>query len=327
MLGAATGLRGVLARHDHDPRRVELTDVTHDPARSEAAPLRPRAAAMRRAVDLLRSGAADAVVTTGDFGDRIPIWLDVLPLLPGATCPALASFFPRRASSSGDAPCGLLLDVGATPRCRPRDYRTFALMGAAYYRWATTRRPRVGLLGVGNEPHESAEGLSRSTAFRADTGDGFDFLGSVEGQQILTGEVDVVLADGFTGNVLWKAFAGATTAADDVVRETARRRWLWGLGTLLLWDALQGIRRSTDRAEYGPATLLGFPNLLITAHDPPHAGAITHAIRRAAQGVAGELTDRIEAALAARNDRAGRTALRLHHGRGPLASPDRSEGA
>jgi glycerol-3-phosphate acyltransferase PlsX len=327
VIGAATVLRGVLARHDHDPRRVQLTDVTQSPTHPAAAPLPPRAAAMRQAVDLLQSGAADAVVTTGDFGDRIPIWLDVFPLLPGATCPALASFFPRRVISPGDASCGLLLDAGAAPRCRPRDYRTFALMGAAYYRWATTRRPRVGLLSVGNEAPETADGSPRSTALLGDIADGFDFLGRVDGQQLLTGEVDVVLTDGFTGNVLWKAFAGATAAADDVVRETARRHWRWGLGTLFLWDALQAIRRSTDPADYGPATLLGFPNLLITALDSTHAGAIAHTIRRAAQAVAAELTGEIEAALAPPAHRARPTALPLRRGQGHVASPDRPEGA
>jgi glycerol-3-phosphate acyltransferase PlsX len=309
LLGDTGIIETELARHAHDPRRL----VVADPGRvSDVGGLPALAAgALPLAAALVRSGEADAVVSTGDTAACVRTWLATFPLVPGATRPALASFFPRRPPAADRAAVGLLLDVGATLRCHPRDYPAFALMGAAYYQGMTGECARVGLLNVGTEGHKGGEALARSATLLADLGERIDFVGNVEGTELLNGTADVILTDGFTGNVLLKTLEGIADTAGALVRDALTRHWLWRLGILLLSDGLQALRRATDYAEYGGSPLLGFDTLLVKAHGRSRAPAIKNAIRAAARALDSALPERTATALSALRDLGNRSWLRI----------------
>lgn len=309
LLGDAGVIEMELARHEHDPRRLVVANVALTPG-ADRLPTHG-VGALSLAAELVRSGEADAAVSTGDTGACVRTWLATFPLLPGATRPALASFFPRRPPAADRPAVGLLLDVGATLRCHPRDYPSFAVMGAAYYEGMTGQRARVGLLNVGSEQHKGGEALARSATLLADLGDRIDFVGNVEGTELLNGTVDVVLADGFTGNVLLKTLEGIADTAGALVRDALGRHWLWRLGILLLSDGLQALRRATDYTEYGGSPLLGFEAILIKAHGRSRAPAIRNAIRAAVRALDSALPERTETALGALRNLGSHSWLRL----------------
>lgn len=313
VIGHIPHLEAQLARHHHDPTRLVLTEAGAPAACDSTLPDDAQPDALRAAAELVRSGAADAAVSAGDTGHCIRTWLEVFPLLPGATRPALASFFPRQARTPDVPPAGLLLDVGATLRCHPRDYSGFALMGAAYYQGMTGYRPRVGLLNVGTEQHKGGESLARAAALLADLQPTIDFVGNVEGTDLFNGEADVVLSDGFTGNVLLKTLEGVADTAGSLVGDAIRHSWLWRLGILLLSDGLQALRRVTDYSQYGGSPLLGVRGLLIKAHGRSQAPALKNAIRAAARAAELALPNQLESALEAVRSLGSRSWLRLGH--------------
>jgi glycerol-3-phosphate acyltransferase PlsX len=297
VVGDGGHIESLLAHHDHDPRRLTLTDAGSVIGPGGELPAPGPWTALEVAADLVRRGEADAAVSAGDTGACVRTWIQEFPLLPGVSRPALASFFPRRPASPSHPPVGLILDVGATLRCHPRDYLSLALMGTAYYESLTGHRPRVGLLNVGAEPHKGGEPLSRSAAMLSDLGDRIDFVGNVEGSQLLSGHVDVVLCDGFTGNVLLKMLEGVAETAGRLLHEALHRNLVWRLGILMLSGGLRALREATDYAEYGGSPLLGSSAVFIKAHGRSQARALANAIRTAARVADAALPNRLAAAL------------------------------
>jgi glycerol-3-phosphate acyltransferase PlsX len=300
LIGDAARLARLLLGHRHDPAHLALADVAASPASAAPAVPAPHPGAgdaIRLAADLVARGDADAAVSAGDTRACVATWLDAFPLLPGVSRPALAAFFPHRPAEPAGATLGLILDVGATLRCHPRDYANLALMGATYYTSLTGTRPRVGLLNVGTEPGKGGEALERAAAVLMQLGSDIDFVGSVEGTDLVNGRADVVLCDGFTGNVILKALEGVAEAAAALARDAFARSWLWRAGMLLLSSGLRELRRATDYAEYGGTPILGFPALLIKAHGRSTAHALKNAIRTAVRAANDDLPARLAAAL------------------------------
>jgi glycerol-3-phosphate acyltransferase PlsX len=310
VIGNPAHLEPLLERHDHEPARLALTDTAGVFGSHGVPAPQGSSAALQAAAELVRCGEADAAVTAGDTADCVRTWLSAFGLVPGVTRPALLGFFPRRPSVATHASVGLILDVGATLRCHPRDYTGFAVMGATYYEALTAHRPRVGLLNVGGEPHKGGEPLARTTAALADLKDTIDFVGNVEGTDLLNGAADVVLCDGFTGNVLLKTLEGIAETATHLLHDAFHRHWLWRIGILMLSGGLRALRQATDYAEYGGSPLLGFPSLLIKAHGRSRARALKQAIRAAVRAADQGYPARLAAALTAVGGLAAKTGLR-----------------
>lgn len=239
---------------------------------------------------LLKSGAVDAFVSAGNTGAVVVAGLLGLGRLTGVDRPALATVFP---TATGRC---LLLDVGATADCRPAHLAQFAVMGERYARLVLgISQPRVGLLSNGEEDTkgsalvQEAHRLIRATDLR--------FVGNVEGRDIPQGLADVVVCDGFVGNVVIKLAEGIGEWTFDLLREEFVRSPLSMLGALLVRPALQRIKHRVDYQEYGGAPLLGVNGVVIVAHGRSQARAIRNALRVAAQAAAVQLPKALGEAL------------------------------
>jgi glycerol-3-phosphate acyltransferase PlsX len=248
---------------------------------------------MRVCFDLVKAGEADAVVSAGNSGAMMACGLFVLGRLPGVERPAIVTTFPTKAGECA------LLDMGANVDPKPTVLAQFAVLGSVYARLLHGKsRPRVGLLSNGSEDHKGTP-LTRDAhqlLTRIDPADGdFTYVGCVEGRDIFRGQVDVVVTDGFTGNVVLKSVEGAAEVILDMVREeVARSGLLTKLGAALMTGALKRLRRRTDYAEHGGAPLLGVDGVALICHGGSNAMAMKNAVfvadRFAQLGLRKELT-------------------------------------
>lgn len=248
----------------------------------QAVRRRPNAS-MNVGVRLVKEGRAGAFVSAGNTGAAMAAGLFGLGRLPGVERPALATVFP---TATGHC---LILDVGANADCRASYLQQFAVMGDRYANLVLdVARPRVGLLSNGEE--ETKGSALVQEAYPLLKASGLNFVGNVEGKDVPRGAADVVVCDGFTGNVLIKTAEGIGELTFQLLREEIGASGPLGmLGALLLKPALRRIKRRVDYQEYGGAPLLGVAGVVIVAHGRSSARAIRNAIRVAAQAASVDL--------------------------------------
>jgi glycerol-3-phosphate acyltransferase PlsX len=245
------------------------------------------------AVDLVRDGKADAVVSAGNSGAFLAIALVRLRTIPGIARPAIGAVLPGRTGPV------VLCDAGANVDCKPEWLMQFGVMGSAYARAALgVAEPRVALVSVGEEPTKGnaqvleAADLLRSAPVR--------FVGNVEGKDIMLNHADVVVADGFVGNVILKTAEGSGTYMREAIRESyATAGPIGKLGGLLSRGVFAAIRKRVDYSTYGGAPLLGVKGNCVVAHGRSDATAIRNAIRQAASVAGADLVGSIAAAMEA----------------------------
>ncbi|MDY7229924.1 phosphate acyltransferase PlsX [Hyalangium rubrum] len=286
-----TGAPGNLHLH-HASQVVEMDD-------SPSAFRRKKDSSLQVGFELVRAGEASALVSAGNSGAVMAGALLVLGRLPGVDRPAIATLFP---ALRGGGRC-LLLDAGANVDCKPVHLAQFAVLGEAYVRARLgISRPRIAVLSNGEEPSKGTVLTREASALlrRSDLA----FSGYVEGKDIFSGEVDVVVTDGFTGNIVLKASEGAAMGVAGLLRSAIEKRGGLPekLGALLLQPTLAGLKRVVDYAEYGGAPLLGIQGVGIVAHGRSSPRAIQSALGAALQmaqaGLQTELTRCIERARA-----------------------------
>jgi glycerol-3-phosphate acyltransferase PlsX len=279
----------------------------------------PDATVVRAAADVAE-GRSGALVSAGSTGAAMTAALFAMKRIKGVHRPALAAQIPvpnaaSSASRPGAAPGGasvLLLDCGANTEVRPQHLIQFAYLGAAFSESVLgVARPRVGLLSVGEEQKKGRpDVVAANEALReAET---IEFVGNVEGRDLLSGAADVVVTDGFTGNVALKTLEGTARAVADAVRGAARSGPLAAAGGLLLRPALGGLRAQLDPNAVGGAILLGLRGVAVVAHGSSSPEGIANAVRladRAAREGAVERTaERLKASGATREGLRGATA-------------------
>jgi glycerol-3-phosphate acyltransferase PlsX len=261
----------------------EKIDVLHAPEvitmhdAPSMAVKQKKKSSMRMCFDLVKAGQADAVVSAGNSGAMMACGLFVLGRLPGVERPAIVTTFPTRAGECA------LLDMGANVDPKPAVLAQFAVLGAVYARLLHGKaRPQVGLLSNGSEEHKGTALTREAHALlaRASSNDAaFNFVGYVEGRDIFRGGVDVVVTDGFTGNVVLKCVEGAAEAMMSMVREEVMRSGLIAkLGAALMTTALRRLKRRTDYAEHGGAPLLGVDGVTLICHGGSSAVALKNAV-------------------------------------------------
>lgn len=265
-------------------RKVDKVDIVHASqviAMDEApavAVRKKRDSSIVRAVQLVKEGSAGAVVSAGNTGAAMAAALLGLGRVRGIDRPAIASVLPSERGGT------VLLDVGANVDCRPQNLLQFGVMGYLYAeKILGIENPRVGLLSIGEEDTKGNE-LTLS-AFPLLKGTGINFVGNVEGRDIFKGSADVVVCDGFVGNVVLKAGEGLAMALMRMMKEELTRHWLSKMGTALTLPALKELRRRLDYAEYGGAPLLGVNGVTIICHGSSSSRAVRNAIRVAAEAV------------------------------------------
>jgi glycerol-3-phosphate acyltransferase PlsX len=264
-----------------------------------------RDSSMRVGLRLVREGRAAGFVTAGNTGAAMATAKMVLGTLPGVDRPALNAVFP---TSMGTA--ASLLDVGANVDCKPENLEQFAVMGEIYFRNIFgTRRPRVGLLSIGEEDTKGNE-LTRQ-AFPLLKRLPLNFVGNVEGRDLYSGEVDVIVADGFVGNVALKVSEGVATLVRATLKETLRATITRQVGYLLSRSAFSDFKKRLDYSEYGGAPLLGVKGICIVSHGSSNANAMKNAIRVAAESASHKINEKIEKELATIRSRAAASSSTL----------------
>jgi phosphate acyltransferase len=274
---AAGGLDiGVLDTDD----RVEMGEP------AAAALRRKPRASIRLAAEAVRDGHAHALFSAGHTGASLMAAHAAFGLLRGVDRPALATIIPTRHQPA------VLLDSGATVGCRPQHLVQFAVMGAAYARVALQREtPRVGLLSIGEEESKGNE-LTRE-AHRLLKEAPVHFIGNVEGRDVYTGTADVIVCDGFTGNVTLKVAEGLVETIEALLHDELSATFSGRVGSVLYRQAFRRFRRRVDYSEYGGVPLVGVNGLCIVGHGRSSAKAVANAVTMAVRAVREDLVGRL----------------------------------
>jgi glycerol-3-phosphate acyltransferase PlsX len=255
---------------------VEASDVIsmHD---SATQALKRKDSSIYKAVELVRNKRADAVVSAGHSGATMALATLRIGRLPNISKPALATIMPSLSPVANT----LLLDVGAVTDCTPKNLYEFAIMGEVYARKVLgLRRPSVGLLANGEE--DSKGNALTKEAFKLMKGNVSGFKGNVEGSDIFNGSVDVVVCDGFTGNITLKASEGVASTIFTLMKTQIRKSIPAKIGALLMKKKVfKKLKNKVDYAEYGGAPLLGINGCVIISHGKSNAKAIKNAIFQA----------------------------------------------
>lgn len=231
---------------------------------------------IRRAVDAVKLKEADAVVSAGNSGVAMATALFVLGTSKGVDRPAIAAIMPTLKGLF------VLIDAGANVDCKPENLLQFAVMGSAYCRTILHRpEPKVALLSIGEEDTKGNE-LTRE-AFKLLKEANINFTGNIEGKDVFSGEADVVVCDGFIGNVLLKTSEGLAEVIIKMLKREIEGQATGKLGYLLMKPALRNFKKKTDYAEYGGAPLLGINGTCIISHGRSSPRAIRNALRVAVE--------------------------------------------
>ena len=293
LVGPARRLRRELGPFRALPSGLEIVDAPDTVAMDEP-PLvvlrSKRGSSLMVCSELVAQGRAAGMVTAGNTGAAWVAAKSVIGMIEGVERPALAANLPRLDGTT------LVLDVGANVECRPRNLLQFAVMGSLYASLVLgVSEPRVGLMSMGEEEFKGGRRVRES--FRTLAEAGVRFIGNVEGRHVFSGEADVIVCDGFTGNVVLKVSEGLGEMILTALREEARRSPVYGAGLLMAKGAFVALRRKVDYAEYGGAPLLGVNGPCIIGHGRSSAKAVKNALRVAAQYAASGTVEHIATAM------------------------------
>lgn len=289
-----------LSRIRHNPERISVVEaegsVGMDEHPRDALQRKPRCS-VSRAAQLVADGTAQAMVSAGNTGATILAAADHFNRLPGVRRAALAAVYPtaRRHGPYKD-PFALMLDVGATLSASPEDLVTMSVMGSAYSSIVSSiEAPRVALLSNGTESNKGTAEIVEAHQRLAQGP--INFAGNVEGLDIPQGTVDVVVCNGFLGNVVLKMLEGVSDVFIDVAKRASGRRLQWRMGLAMLGSGIREIQRRTDWKSYGGAPLLGLDQVVIKAHGRSNARAIRNALKVGAKTARGGLIERITSGM------------------------------
>ncbi|MFZ2095429.1 MAG: phosphate acyltransferase PlsX [Anaerolineales bacterium] len=241
-------------------------------------------------IDLVKSGEADAFVTAGNTGGAMTTAYFRLGTIPGVERPALTATFPIK-----NGFC-IILDIGANPDCKPEHLVQFAIMGSIFARKVRgVNHPRIGILSNGEEGGKGNELVRSAYPLLLDSG--LNFIGNVEGKELFAGDADVVVTDGFTGNVLLKSTEAVAKLIMDILRQQLKSNPISMLGGALAKPSLVKIRAMLNPDEYGAAPLLGVNGLVFIGHGRSNSHALVSAIKAARSAVKANLLGSIQSAI------------------------------
>lgn len=262
------------------PERIEMSEPATAGLRRK-----PRAS-IRLAIEAVRDGRAAAVFSAGHTGATVMAAIGAFNRLPGIDRPALATLVPTKRNPA------VLLDSGATVECRPQHLVQFAFMGSAYARLALdVASPRVGLLSVGEEEGKGND-LTREAHQLLKTAP-LNFIGNVEGRHVYAGDADVIVCDGFTGNVTLKISEGLVETIESLLHAELQSTFGAQIGYLLSAQAFRRFKKRVDYSEYGGAPLLGVDGICIVGHGRSSPKAVRNAVTMAVRAVRERLIEKL----------------------------------
>ena len=281
-----------LATHANRPKiKIAAAPELVPMHESPSVAVRKKNSSMRVAFELMKHGEADAVVSAGNSGAMMALGMFVMGTLPQVARPAILIVVPSLAKGT------VIIDAGANVDCKPRHLVQFGLMGSIYAeRILGIASPRIGVLSNGEEDSKGND-LTRAASeeLSATT---LNYIGYIEGRDIFNGKVDVIVCDGFTGNIALKTMEGVASFAGAVLKDAFQKNLSTRVGYLLSRSSLREAYRRLDYAEYGGAPLIGLDGVAIIAHGGSNSLAIKNAIRAAASAVDQQINRHIGAALA-----------------------------
>ena len=269
----------------HSSQVIEMKDNPVDAIRKK------KDSSIMVAFGLVGQGEADAVVSAGNSGATLAAAVRKLGRLKGVSRPGIASFFPTQKKPV------VLMDIGANVECRPQHLLQFAVMASAFSRLHDTNRPRVGLLTIGEE---SGKGNTLvKEAYDLLAASSLNFIGNVEGRDVYKGDVDVIVCDGFVGNICLKISEGLVDSAMQMLRDEIVKSLRAKIGYFLAKPAFRAFKKRVDYSEYGGAPLLGVDGTGIVCHGKSDAVTIKNAILEAAKMVKKNVNQEILSGIAA----------------------------
>lgn len=291
LYGPEERLKTLLAKHK---ALQGVSDIVHTESvvRAEDKPSQAlrngRQSSMWQAIEAVRDGRANGVVSAGNTGALMAFAKFVLRTLPGIDRPAIASFFPTLKGES------VMLDLGANIQCDANNLVQFAIMGNVFARTVLgIEAPQIGLLNVGSEDVKGDESLREAQSILRDTEFARQYYGFVEGDDIAKGTVEVIVTDGFTGNVVLKAIEGTAKLYAEFLRQTFKSSFLAALGYMIARPALRSLRIRLDPRRYNGAILLGLNGIVVKSHGGTDAFGFANAIAVAVDLVANKSIERI----------------------------------
>jgi len=303
LVGDERRIQSVLEGASYNPEHIAILHATDAIGMAEE----PRQAVKRRDASLVvgvravAEGRAQALVSAGNTGACVLACARHFRLLRGVRRAALASVYPRQREHGGQDPLALLLDVGATVRCEAEELVHFALMGSVYARRVSkVASPAIGLLNMnmGSEEMKGGEVLVEAHR-RLRQLPVVNFVGNVEGNDLVRGRADVIVCEGLLGNVALKLIEGVSEVLYDVTGRAGERRVAWRLGLRLLSRGSERARALTDYTQYGGSPILGFEHLFIKCRGRSGPRAVANAVKVAAKAVRDHVPREIADALAA----------------------------
>lgn len=288
IVGKERHLKRLLSAKRMSDRRLHLHNADDVVSMSDTPreSLKKKNSSLAIAVDLVRSGEASAVVSPANTGAFLAHALLSWRGLPGIKKPAIATMLPTMHDRV------VIVDSGAVVDCKPHQLVNFAIMGSTYAREVLGRvNPRVGLLSNGEEETKGNELVIEAHQLLRKTG--LNFLGNAEGGDIFTGDYDVIVCDGFVGNVVLKTSEGLARTIIDLIKKEAKKSIPTMIGGALIYPAVAALKRKTDYDESGGAPLLGVNGVAIISHGSSNAKAIMNALRVAAESVSRSLVSRL----------------------------------
>ena len=296
LVGIESTVKQELARQKAKGLPIEVVNATEVVTMSDSpsqAFRRKKDSSVHVAAKLVRNGQADGLVSAGNTGAVMTIARFLLGTLPSVDRPALAAAMPTAKGTPV-----VLLDVGANVDSKPEQIEQFAVMGEIYYRAVFgTKRPRVGLLSIGEEEMKGNELTRESSNLIKQTS--LNFVGNVEGRDVYAGVVDVIVCDGFIGNIALKISEGLVEHVGGMLKKAIKSRLSSQLGYVLAKGAFDDFRKKTDYSEYGGAPLLGVRGITVIGHGRSNANAIKNAIRVAVSLCRSKANERIDQELSA----------------------------
>ncbi|MGH7197685.1 MAG: phosphate acyltransferase PlsX [Candidatus Omnitrophota bacterium] len=289
LVGDQSLLRSELEKHRNVPKGVRIHHAGSVIRMDESAALSVRKkkdASVAICADLAKENLVDAIVTAGHTGAAVVACTLKLRLLEGVERPGIGILFPTLGTPT------FLIDVGANIDVKPAHLLQYAIMGDVYFRYLLRKnRPSIGILNIGEEASKGTEFIKE--AHQLLNKSQIHFIGNVEGRDIFNGKVDIVVCDGFVGNVVLKVAESIADVVGKLLKAKIKESWISMAGAMLAKPAFDALRKEVDYAEYGGAPLLGINGTCIISHGSSNARAIRNAIRVAGEFVKYEINQHI----------------------------------
>ena len=277
LIGKSEILKKELGKYTFDENRInvvnadEVIENTDKPVR---AIKRKKNASMVVGFDMLKDDQVDAFISAGNTGAILAGSLLKVGRIEGIDRPAITTVYPTKKDVS------LLVDAGANSECKPRNLLEFSIMASVYSKYVLDKdNPSVGLVNIGEEPSKGTSMIKETYEVLKDSH--INFYGNVEGRELPEGVVDIIVCDGFVGNVILKLTEGVAKTITDILKKELSGSLLSKVGTLFLLPALKSFKKKLDYTEYGGAPFLGVKKPVIKAHGSSNAKAIKNAVKKA----------------------------------------------